>query len=347
MSARVGGERGRGARPGAAAPAAGPPVLALGGNAIIRSKEHGTIDEQLRNARLTLEPLARLVSGGRQVVVTHGNGPIVGNILIRNEMAKGVIPPMPLHICGADSQGGIGFMLQQVLGNELARLGVARPVVSVVTQVVVDPEDPAFLDSTKPIGPFFSWSDAARLARARGWVMREDSGRGFRRVVPSPEPRAIVEIEAIRTLVDAGAIVIAAGGGGIPVARGPDGTLHGVEAVIDKDRTAALLARALGSPTFVILTEVPEVYVRFGEPDAAPIRAASAAEMERHLAAGEFPEGSMGPKIEAAIRFLEDGGEQVLVTNPESLEAALAGRAGTRITRAGDAVAAPSPARGG
>jgi len=345
MSARSGGGRGAEAERRTGAPA-GPPVLALGGNAIIRSKEHGTIDEQFRNARLTLDPLARLIAAGRQVVITHGNGPIVGNILIRNELAKGVIPPMPLHICGADSQGGIGFMLQQVLGNGLARLGVPRTVVSVVTQVVVDPEDPAFLDSTKPIGPFFSWSDAARLARARGWVMREDSGRGFRRVVPSPEPRAIVEIEAIRLLVDAGAIVIAAGGGGIPVARAADGTLRGVEAVIDKDRTAALLARALGSPTFVILTEVPEVHLRFGEPDATPIRAASAAEMARHLAAGEFPSGSMGPKVEAAIRFLEQGGEEVLITNPESLEAGLAGRAGTRVTRAGDAVAAPGPARG-
>jgi carbamate kinase len=314
-----------------------PLILALGGNAIIRAREHGTLDEQYRNARLTLAPVARLVAAGRRVVITHGNGPIVGNILLRNEAAKSLIPPMPLHVCDADSQGGIGFMLQQVLGNELARIGAARPVVAVVTQTVVDPDDPAFLDPTKPIGPFFSWSDAVRLRRSQGWTMREDSGRGYRRVVASPEPREIVETAAIRTLVESGAVVIAAGGGGIPVTRGPDGALRGIDAVVDKDRAAALLGTALGCSAFVILTEVEEVFLRYGEPDAAPIRHASPSEMRQHLADGEFPAGSMGPKIESALRFLDAGGDEVLITNPESLEEAIAGRTGTRITPAGDA----------
>lgn len=318
-----------------------PIILALGGNAIIRSREHGTIEEQYHNAHLTLAPVARMIARGRRVVITHGNGPIVGNILLRNEAARNIIPPMPLYVCGADSQGGIGFMLQQVLGNELARLGAPRPVTTLVTQVVVDPNDPAFETPTKPIGPFFSWTDASRIQRTKGWVMREDSGRGFRRVVPSPEPCEIVETEAIRALLAAGVVVIAAGGGGIPVTRAPDGSLHGVDAVVDKDLAAALLGRSLGCRLFVVLTEVPEVYVRFGEPGAAPLGHVSAAEMSRLLAEGEFPPGSMGPKIEAAVRFLEGGGDEVLITSPESLEAALAGRAGTRITLAAERAPAP------
>ncbi len=321
---------------GGSTDAAASMILALGGNAIIRSREHGTLDEQYRNARLTLAPVARMIGAGRRVVLTHGNGPIVGNILLRNEVARNLIPPMPLFVCGADSQGGIGFMLQQVLGNELARIGAARPVVAVVTQVVVDANDPAFLDPTKPIGPFFSWSDAARIQRAQQWVMREDSGRGYRRVVASPEPLEIVETPAIRALIESGAVVIAAGGGGIPVTRAADGSLRGIDAVVDKDRAAALLGRTLGCRAFVILTEVPEVVLHYGEPDAAPIRHASANEMRRWLAEGEFPAGSMGPKIESALHFIDGGGDEVLITSPESLEAALAGSAGTRITSAGD-----------
>jgi carbamate kinase len=234
-------------------------------------------------------------------------------------------------------------MLQQVLGNELAQLGSDRVVASVVTQVVVDADDPAFRLPTKPIGPFYSWSDAGRLQRTHGWAMREDSGRGYRRVVASPEPREIVETAAIRALVAAGAVVIAAGGGGIPVTRAVDGSLRGVDAVVDKDRAAALLGTLLGCRAFVILTEVPEVFVRYGEPDAAPLGHVSAAEMAQYIAGGEFPAGSMGPKVEAALRFLDGGGEEVLITNPESLEAALAHEAGTRITLAGE----PAAARGG
>jgi carbamate kinase len=279
--------------------------------------------------------VARIVAGGRPVVLTHGNGPIVGNILLRNELAKAVIAPMPLFVCGADSQGGIGFMMQQVLANEFAAIGVKRTAASVVTQVVVDPSDPAFENPVKPIGPFFSAVDAHLIQKSKGWTMREDSGRGWRRVVPSPEPREIVELPAIRALLAAGIVVIAVGGGGIPVVRDAAGRLHGVEAVVDKDRSAVLLALSLGAESLVLLTGVPEVRLRFGEPDESPIGAASAEEMARYLAAGEFPPGSMGPKIEAALRFLESGGSTVLITSPESLEAALAGRAGTRITREG------------
>lgn len=310
-------------------------VVALGGNAIIREKEHGTLEEQIHNAHESLAPIARIIATGRPVILTHGNGPIVGNILLRNEAARTVVPPMPLYICGADSQGGIGFMMQQVLRNELARLGAERPVATVVTQVVVDADDPAFLAPTKPIGPFFSASDAHLMRLRMGWVMVEDSGRGFRRVVASPEPREIVELPVLRTLLGAGLSVIAVGGGGIPVVRDAAGALHGIEAVVDKDRSAVLLARELSASALVFLTGVSEVRHHYGEPDETPIHQASLAEIKSELAKGEYAAGSMGPKIEAAIRFLSQGGETVLITNPEGLEGALAGKDGTRITASG------------
>jgi carbamate kinase len=319
-----------------------PLVVALGGNAIIRAKEQGTLEEQERNARQSLAPIARIIAAGHDVVLTHGNGPIVGNILLRNEAARSVVPAMPLFICGADSQGGIGFMMQQVLGNELAALGLKRSVATVVTQVLVDAADPAFREPTKPIGPFFSASDAHLLRVRLGWSMTEDSGRGFRRVAPSPAPREIIELPAIRALLAVGVTVIAVGGGGIPVMRDASGTLRGVEAVVDKDRSAVLLARELGAEALVFLTAVPAVLHHYGEPDEAPIHRISVAEVAREMANGEFAAGSMGPKIEAAIQFLSDGGEMVLITNPENLEAALEGKAGTRITRSG----APAPLLG-
>ena len=306
-------------------------MITLGGNAILPARGTGTFEEQLSITRVTMEPIARLVKEGVTVVLSHGNGPIVGNILIRNEAVRDQIPPMPLDVCGADSEGGIGYMMQQALQNELHRLGLERTVVTLVTQVVVDERDPAFRRPTKPIGPFYTQERARTLAREKRWTVVEDAGRGYRRVVPSPKPLEIVEIGAIRKLVEDGMIVIAAGGGGIPVSRQWDGSLHGVEAVIDKDLASSLLARLLGAETLVIVTGVERVAVHFGRPEQRDISAASASELERWLGEGHFPPGSMGPKIQASIEFVRGGGSSVVITSPEKIREALEGRAGTKI----------------
>lgn len=306
-------------------------VIALGGNAILPARGTGTFEEQLAITRVTMEPIARLVKDGMAVVLSHGNGPIVGNILIRNEAARDQVPPMPLDVCGADSQGGIGYMMQQVLQNELHRVGAQRTVATMVTQVIVDERDPAFRRPTKPIGPFYTEERARTLAREKGWTVIEDSGRGYRRVVPSPKPLEIVEIAAIRALVDEGAVVIAAGGGGIPVSRQWDGALHGVEAVIDKDLASSLLAKLLGFDALVIVTAVDEVALHFGKPEQRGLSRATASELERYAAEGHFPPGSMGRKIQAAIEFVHGGGREVVITSPAKLREALEGRAGTRI----------------
>ncbi len=234
-------------------------VLALGGNAILPAKGPATIEEQFRVTEATMAQVLALLRGGEQVILTHGNGPIVGNILIRNEAAADTIPPVPLYICGADSQGGIGLMLQQALHNVSNREGIDTHTVTVVTQTVVDPNDPAFKNPTKPIGPFYSEAEARRMEKERGWTLREDAGRGWRRVVASPEPVRIVELETIRTLVGIGQVVIAAGGGGIPVAQTPSGEYYGVEAVIDKDLAAVVLAEAVKADRLVIVTVVDRV----------------------------------------------------------------------------------------
>lgn len=306
-------------------------VITLGGNAILPARGTGTFEEQLSITRSTMEPIATLVKEGVRVVLSHGNGPIVGNILIRNEAVRDQIPPMPLDVCGADSQGGIGYMMQQALQNELHRIGLDRTVVTMVTQVVVDERDPAFRRPTKPIGPFYPEERARTLAKEKGWTVVEDAGRGYRRVVPSPKPLEIVEIGAIRKLVDDGAIVIAAGGGGIPVSRQWDGTLHGVEAVIDKDLASSLLGRVLGMESLVIVTGVERVAVHFGKPGQRDLSDATASELERLLGEGHFPPGSMEPKIRAAIEFVRGGGCSVTITSPEKVREALEGRAGTRI----------------
>jgi carbamate kinase len=238
---------------------------------------------------------------------------------------------MPLDICGADSQGGLGYMIQQVLRNALRRTGQEREVVTVVTQVRVDPDDAAFTAPTKPIGPFYRHEAADRLRASRGWQMIEDSGRGYRRVVPSPRPLEIIESAAVRALVDAGVVVVAAGGGGIPVVRRADGTLAGVEAVIDKDRSAAVLARTVGADVLVIVTGVDRVAIGYKTPHQEDLDMLAADDAERHLRSGEFPAGSMGPKIEAAIEFLAAGGREAIITSPRVLGLALAGRHGTRI----------------
>jgi carbamate kinase len=305
-------------------------LLALGGNAIIPPGRAGTIQEQIAVTEQTMRQVVAALGDDEQLLLTHGNGPIVGNILIRNEAAACEIAPMPLDVCGADSQGGLGYMIQQVLRNELRRAGKTRDVVSIVTQVRVDAGDAAFKSPTKPIGPFYSQARANELM-AGGWRMVEDAGRGYRRVVPSPQPREVIEAPVIRRLLDAGVIVIAAGGGGIPVLRDQDGNLRGVEAVIDKDRASALLAHDVLCSVFVNVTGVDRVATGFGTEHQRDLEVLPLAEARRLLLAGEFPPGSMGPKIEAAIEFLEGGGDQVLITSPAVLSEALAGRHGTRV----------------
>jgi carbamate kinase len=308
-------------------------VIALGGNSIIPLAKQGTVEEQLDLTRRTMLHVAELVEAGHLVVITHGNGPVVGNIVIRNEMAKAVIPPMPLDVCGADSEGGIGYMLQQALQNHLRKMGIEKDVFTIITQVVVDGRDPAFERPTKPIGPFYKRKEAEAIGREKGWTVIEDSGRGYRRVVASPQPLEIVEWKAIKRAIDSGAIVIAVGGGGIPVVRGADGTLKGVEAVIDKDRASSVLARELSAHVLIILTEVEKVAINYGKPDQQDLGSISVREARAYLARGEFAPGSMGPKIEAAIEFLEAGGDEVIVTRPELLSEALGGKRCTRIVR--------------
>jgi carbamate kinase len=308
-------------------------LITLGGNAILPVRGTGTFDEQCAITRLTMQPIAALIREGVRVILSHGNGPIVGNILIRNEAAREQIPPMPLDVCGADSQGGIGYMMQQALDNELRRIGIQRPVTTVVTQVIVDERDPAFRRPTKPIGPFYTQERARLLAKEKGWTVTEDAGRGWRRVVASPKPLEVVEITSIRTLVEDGAIVIAAGGGGIPVARQWDGTLHGVEAVIDKDLASSLLARLLGCEMLCIITGVDRVALHYGKPDQRDLACATADELSEYAAAGHFPAGSMGPKVQAAIEFVRGGGREVVITSPAKLMDALEGTTGTRVRR--------------
>lgn len=305
-------------------------VVALGGNAIIPAGGRGTIGEQRELTSASMKQLASLIASGRSVILTHGNGPIVGNIMERNEAVKDRIPPMPLDVCGADSQGGIGYMIQQSLRNELDARGLAKPVVAIVSQVVVSEEDEAFKNPTKPIGPFYSKEKADELQEEKNWYMRNDADRGYRRMVPSPRPVEIVEAAVISELLGLGVVVIAVGGGGIPVVR-RGGCLIGVEAVIDKDRAAAVLAGNVGAERLIILTNVDEVYANFGKPDQEPIHRISLSEIRRLYDSGEFPAGSMGPKIEAAIEFLQSGGREVIVSHARKLLEACGSKAGTHI----------------
>ena len=308
-------------------------VIALGGNAIIPVGQEGTYDQQLAITRQTMIQVAQLAAAGHEIVMTHGNGPVVGNIVLRGDAGLAIhgIPPMPMYVCGADSQGGLGFMLQQSLQNALLDVGLDRPVVSVVTQVRVDPADPAFAKPSKPIGPFYSREQAEQVRRETGWTVVQDAGRGWRRVVPSPIPCEVVEAEAIRILVQSGVLTIAVGGGGVPVVRNSEGRLEGVDAVIDKDRASDLLGRLIGAEVLVIITQVDKVCARFGQPDQESLDVLDARRAAAMLAEGEFPSGSMGPKIEAALSFLEGGGREVIITSPEFLLEAIAGKKGTRI----------------
>jgi len=306
-------------------------VVAFGGNAVYPPTIKGLAEEQLTIMADACEDLVPVFRSGYRAVLTHGNGPVVGNILLRMARTSRELVPMPMDVCVAHSQGGIGYMLQQTLANVLARHGISAGVSSIVTTVEVDPDDPAFRKPTKPVGRFFSEEEAQRIAAETGWEFVEDSGRGWRRVVPSPTPLRIVDAAAINALLGAGVIPIAAGGGGIPVVREPDGRYRGVAAVIDKDMTSALLAADVGAGTLVMLTGVERVALDFGRPTQRLVDRMTVAEARKHLADGQFPPGSMGPKITAALRFIERGGPRAVITALDKLEPALAGRAGTEI----------------
>lgn len=308
-------------------------LIAVGGNSLIRAGEKGTIAEQLVNTRRTAEAVVQIIRAGYRVVLTHGNGPQVGAALLRSERAADQVYSHPLDVCDATTQGEIGYLLQQSLVNALADSGMRTPVVAVLTQVVVSPDDPAMREPTKPIGPFYTRAEAEVRHQQLGWAVVEDASRGWRRVVPSPEPIEVVEEPSIRALIDAGALVIAAGGGGIPVVRSGRG-FRGVEAVIDKDRASALLASKLGVTTFIISTDADRVYVDYRKPGQRPLDRVTADEMERHWQEGQFPPGNMGPKVESALRFLRAGGREVIITSYERLFDAVRGQAGTHIVPA-------------
>lgn len=312
-------------------------VIAIGGNAILLAGEKGTKEEQIRNLKGTCKYLAELIREEYDIVITHGNGPQVGNILLQNELSKSKIPPMPLDVCDAESQGQIGYLLQQTLSNELKTLGLERTLVSVITQMLVDRNDPAFKNPTKPIGQYYTETEAKQLEKEKNWKMEFDAKRGgYRRLVPSPAPKRIVEYDAVMRLVFSGAysgiVVIAAGGGGIPVIQTKNG-YEGIDAVIDKDLAASVLARDVKEKLFIMLTDVPKVALNFGKKNQTNIDKIKLKKVKELLKQGHFPPGSMGPKIEAAILFLESGGERTIITSPENLLKAIKGNEGTQIVK--------------
>ncbi|WP_043890803.1 carbamate kinase [Paenibacillus sp. Aloe-11] len=306
-------------------------VIALGGNAILRPHQEATYENQLENVRSSSEKIADIVEAGYKVVITHGNGPQVGLILQQNEEAKEVVSPFPLDVCSAESQGFIGYMLDQSLKNELRKRGLTQQVVSVLTQTQVSEEDEAFLHPTKPIGTFYNEDQARQMIQKKGWNMQEDAGRGWRRVVPSPQPQSILEAETIMGLVESGAIVIASGGGGIPVIQQTDGTIKGVEAVIDKDRSGRKLAEEANADIFMMVTDVQNVFIHYGKPEQQALGHISMEEAKQYVQEGHFSTGSMGPKIEAAISFAEQG-KHAIICSIEDAVSALRGIAGTHIS---------------
>ena len=306
-------------------------LVAFGGNAMLPEDQRGLQAEQMRNAQKAAELMVHIVRKGYELIIVHGNGPQVGNLLIQMEEAANKIPPYSLDVCDAMTEGSMGYMLERAIINELRRRSIDKEVASLVTQVVVDKDDPAFGRPTKPVGPFYSKYRGQQLAREKKWTMIEDAGRGYRKVVASPKPIDVVPKGIIRELVEAGRIVIAAGGGGIPVIINGNGLFEGVEAVIDKDYAASLIAREVKVDLFVILTAIERVYINFGKPDQAEAPVLTVDEARKHLADGQFPEGSMGPKIRAAVEYIEAGGREVLITKDAHLKAALLNRSGTRI----------------
>jgi carbamate kinase len=308
-------------------------LIALGGNALLRSKERGTAEEQLLHVKETCEIFMDLLDAGYTFAITHGNGPQVGNILLKNELTADTLPSMPLDICGAESQGMIGYMIQRLLYNELHLRKKEIPVVTVLTQTLVDKNDKAFQNPTKPIGPFYKKEQVESLKKEKGWSMVEQVGKGFRRVVPSPEPVDIIEGKIIKDLFMKNYLVVACGGGGIPVIREKDGTLKGVEAVIDKDHTAAVLAKVIGADVLMILTDVEKVAINFGKPNQKNLDHLTVDQTRMYIDKGEFAKGSMGPKVEAATLFVEQGGKKAIITSLEKSREALLGKTGTIITR--------------
>jgi carbamate kinase len=308
-------------------------VVAIGGNSLIKDKQHQTVEDQYQAAKETCKHIADMIEEGWVVAIGHGNGPQVGFILRRSEIAARVagMHEVPLDACGADSQGAIGYALQQNLRNEFDRRGMAKDAATVITQVRVDADDPAFEEPSKPIGTFMEEDEAQRRVDQEGWSVVEDAGRGWRRVVASPFPQEIVELPAVRRLIDAGIITITVGGGGIPVVRNQDGDLRGVAAVIDKDYASALLAQSIDADLFLISTAVEHVYLNFGKPNQEPIKEMTVAEAKQYIEEGHFAAGSMLPKIKAIVWFLEEGGQEALITNPENIARALQGETGTRI----------------
>ncbi|MBI2566040.1 MAG: carbamate kinase [Candidatus Schekmanbacteria bacterium] len=304
-------------------------LVAMGGHAFIRPGERGTIGDQERNAELICNELMVLVRRDYNLIITHGNGPQVGELMLRNELAGADLPPRPLDVLVADTEGSLGYILQQALLNHIRKEDIHRYVVTVVTQVLVDRQDPAFENPTKPVGPFLSREDAERRREELGWNIVEDSGRGWRRVVPSPKPTKVVQHRMIRDTARQGHIVIACGGGGIPIMRTEDDRYEGVEAVVDKDLTAAILAKQVEADLLVVLTAVDQVYLSYGKPDQRPLSALTIGQVEKFIGEGHFPPGSMGPKMEAMLWFLRAGGRRGLITCPELLSDGLNGRAGT------------------
>ena len=306
-------------------------VIAIGGNSLIKDAQHMSVLDQYRTAGETARNIVPIIKQGYRVLVTHGNGPQVGFILLRSELARDVIHQVPLANCVADTQGSIGLQIAQSLQNEFLHQGIEQAVTAIVTQCVVDEQDPSFDNPSKPIGPFMTEEEARQHERDDGWIVGEDAGRGWRRLVPSPEPLEIIELPAIRTLLEAGNLVIAAGGGGVPVIYRPDGELRPRPAVIDKDAASCLLACELGAEVFIISTDVDKVALNFGTDEHKEIDQMTAADCRKYLAEGHFAAGSMRPKIESALRFLEQGGKKVIVGQPQNLQADLQQTYGTHI----------------
>ncbi len=307
-------------------------VIAIGGNSLIKDKEHQSVEDQYRAAGETDQHIAHLVAAGWDVAISHGNGPQVGFIMRRSELSRDELHEIPMDVAGADTQGAIGYALQQNLVNGFRAMGIDKSVATIVTQVEVSADDPAMINPSKPIGTFLEEAEAKQRQEDEGWIVMEDAGRGWRRAVASPQPKRIVEIDVIRQLMDAGVVVICVGGGGIPVVADEQGDLYGVAAVIDKDLASALLASEINADLLIISTAVEKVALRFGTPEQEWVDSFTLAEVKQYLAdGGHFAEGSMAPKMRAVVQFLEAGGKEALITNPENLERALAGETGTRI----------------
>ncbi|AFM41028.1 carbamate kinase [Desulfosporosinus acidiphilus SJ4] len=309
-------------------------VVAIGGNSLIRDKGHESVEDQYQAVCETAKHIAGMIEQGYEVIITHGNGPQVGFILRRSEIATDVaaMHQVPLVSCGADTQGAIGYQIQQAMDNEFKKRGIKKSAVTLVTQVVVSPDDPAFQKPAKPIGSFYSKEQAEMIKKSNpSWVLVEDAGRGYRRVVPSPLPQEIVEKDVINQLARAGYCVVSVGGGGIPVMKREDNSFQGVDAVIDKDFASSLLASDINADLLIISTGVPTVYLNYGKPEEKALTKVSLAELKQYMAENHFAPGSMLPKVQAVIKFLENGGKEAIITNPESLEDAVAGKTGTHV----------------